>query len=106
MDGPERDADPEEKDEEVCEFLSPVSISAASAIPERSEPTLIEFAPNSAKATMISIQRGILSRNAPPSPFPVTMPMRAHMNCTQPISGQVMNAVQSSDVPSCAPATV
>jgi hypothetical protein len=38
-------------------------------------------------------------------PCPVTMPMRAHIICTAAISGQVSSAVQSSLVPSCAPAT-
>src|SRR5438874_2371898 len=36
--------------------------------------------------------------------MPVTIPMRAHMNCTQPMNGQVINAVQSIPVPICAPA--
>jgi len=36
--------------------------------------------------------------------MPVTMPMRAHMNCTQAMNGQVMNAVHSIAVPICAPA--
>ena len=35
--------------------------------------------------------------------MPVTMPIRAHMNCTQAISGQVMSAVHNSEVPNCAP---
>ena len=84
--------------------FSPVSISPASAMPIKSAPTLIEFAANSAQATMISTQRGNFSRSAPPSPRPVTIPIRAHMNCTQPMNGQVRNAVHNWAVPNCAPA--
>src|SRR5437764_8115148 len=86
-----------------CE-LSPLNISAASAIPTRSAPMLTELAPKSANAVRISIQRGIFFLSAEPTPSPVTIPIRAQVNCTHPMRGQVRHAVQSRDVPSCAPA--
>src|ERR1700682_2802716 len=82
----------------------PVSISAASAMPERSEPTLMLFAPSKATAPINISQGGPLRRSASPRPIPVTMPMRAHINCTQAMSGHVISAVHRSEVPSCAPA--
>jgi hypothetical protein len=36
-------------------------------------------------------------------PRPVTIPMRARMNYTQPFNGQVTKAVHSWAVPNCAP---
>ncbi len=53
---------------------------------------------------MKTSQRGNFRRNTAPSPSPVTMPMRAHMNWTTPMSGHVRKAVQSIEVPSSAPA--
>lgn len=46
---------------------------------------------------------GSFFTSADAKPSPVTMPMRTHMNWTHPISGHVRTAVQSIDVPSCAP---
>ena len=89
---------------QTCEF-TPVSSSAASAMPDRSAPTLIVFATNSATAAMNSTGRGNLFRSAPAMPWPVTMPIRAHIVCTAIISGQVKSAVHRSAVPYCAPAT-
>jgi hypothetical protein len=84
--------------------FQPVSISAASAIPERSAPMLIVFAAASARHTTTRLQRGNFCRRAPARPIPVTMPMRAHIIWTAAMSGNVSHAVQRSAVPSCAPA--
>ena len=81
------------------------SISAESAMPERSAPMLIVFAMKRAKVATAISGLGNLRRNVPASPRPVTIPMRAHMNWTHAMSGQVTSAVQSSAVPCCAPAT-
>ena len=86
-----------------CE-LTPQSISAASAMPARSAPTLIVLAAKSAKVTMRISHRGKRLRNVSASPRPVTIPIRAHIICTAAISGQVSGAVQSNAVPCCAPA--
>lgn len=82
----------------------PLKSCPASAIPERSAPILMVFAHSSETENATTSHRGYFFRNAAPSPCPVTMPIRAHMNCTAPISGHVMNAVQSRLVPSSAPA--
>lgn len=73
-------------------------------MPERSAPTLIVFAMSNATATRPMSGLGNFSRSAPASPLPVTMPIRAHIIWTGAMSGQVMKAVQSSVVPSWAPA--
>ena len=86
-----------------CELIV-VSVSAASAMPERSAPVLIEFATKSANAAMVSTGRGMRRCNAPMSPRPLTIPMRAHIIWIKAISGQVSSAVQSSASPCCAPA--
>src|SRR6478735_2380504 len=57
---------------------SPVSISAESAMPERSAPMLIVFAMKRAKVATAISGLGNLRRNVPASPRPVTIPMRAH----------------------------
>lgn len=81
-----------------------VSIPAASAMPERSAPTLMVLATNKTTQASMRTQRGNFWRSALARPFPVTMPICAHMNWTQPMNGQVMKAVHSCAVPSCAPA--
>src|ERR1051326_5113422 len=60
--------------------MSPDSISATSAIPDKSEPTLIVFAINRPIAPINKSQRGLFRRSEWPKPMPVTMPIRAHMN--------------------------
>jgi hypothetical protein len=80
-------------------------ISILAQLKGNAAPMLIVFAMKRAKVATAISGLGNLRRNVPASPRPVTIPMRAHMNCTQPISGQVTNAVQSSAVPCCAPAT-
>jgi hypothetical protein len=65
---------------------------------------LMVLAMSSATAMAPTIQRGNFARNAPASPMPVTMPIRAHIICTHPMSGQVTNADQRNAVPNCAPA--
>ncbi len=62
------------------------------------------FATNSVVAIVMSAGRGIFVRSAAASPLPVTMPMRAHIDCTAAISGHVTTAVQRSAVPNWAPA--
>ena len=86
-----------------CE-LKPVSISAASDIPAKSDPILIVFAAKRVRAKMTRTHLGNFCFSAAAKPIPVTIPIRAHMNWTQPISGQVINAVHRSEVPVCAPA--
>lgn len=65
---------------------------------------LMVFAAKSANAATTITGLGNFFRNTPARPRPVTMPMRAHIICTAPMSGQVRSAVQSSEVPCCAPA--
>lgn len=45
-----------------------------------------------------------LFRRAVAKPVPVTIPIRAHIDCTAAMSGHVMSEVQRRAVPSCAPA--
>jgi len=63
------------------------------------------FATRRAMTKVSRSQRGNRCLRFAPRPCPVTLPMRAHIICTAAIRGQVSNAVQSSLVPSCAPAT-
>ena len=84
--------------------FQPVRSPAASAIPDRSAPTFIVLAMRSAKTNTTQIQRGIFRRRPLANPSPVTMPIRAHIICTAPISGHVTTEVHSKLVPSCAPA--
>lgn len=63
------------------------------------------LAMSSAPAANARSQRGNLVRSAAANPPPVTMPMRAHIDWTAAINGQVRSAVQSSAVPNSAPAT-
>src|SRR5919204_678915 len=86
-----------------CELIV-VSSFMASAIPARSAPILIVLATNSAPATTTSSGRGNLVWNVDASPRPVTIPMRAHIAWTATIRGQHATDVQSSVVPSWAPA--
>jgi hypothetical protein len=88
----------------MCELI-PLSISPASAMPLRSAAMLIVLAMSSAAEAATTRGFGKRLHNAPASPSPVTMPMRAHIICTAAISGQVSQAVHSNEVPSCAPAT-
>ena len=74
-------------------------------MPARSAATLIVLARNRATAATSSTLRGNFVRNAPAIPCPVTIPIRAHIDCTAAISGQVKRAVQRNDVPYWAPAT-
>jgi hypothetical protein len=73
-------------------------------MPARSAAMLIVFAVSRAitKASNSHLENRCLK--FPTKPCPVTLPMRAHIICTAAMSGQVMSAVQSSLVPSCAPA--
>jgi hypothetical protein len=84
--------------------LNLASIPAASDIPAKSAPTLIVFAAKRAAAKMTRTHLGNFCFNVAAKPVPVTIPIRAHMNCTQPISVQVINAVHSNEMPVCAPA--
>ena len=72
---------------------------------ERSAPTVIVFAINNAIASAATSGRGNFSPSARASPWPVTMPMRAHIIWIAAMSGQVMKAVHKIEVPSCAPTT-
>jgi hypothetical protein len=60
---------------------------------------LIVFAISNANEMPATTQRGNFLRNAPARPMPVTMPMRAHIICTQPIKGHVIHADHRNDVP-------
>jgi len=81
------------------------SIEAASAMPARSAAMLIVFAPKRAMTRASKSHRGNRLLRFPARPCPVTFPIRAHIICTAAIKGHVRSAVQSSLVPSCAPAT-
>lgn len=84
--------------------LMPVSICAASDIPVRSAPIVATFAQRSAAAAIAGTQRGYFCRNAPARPRPVSIPTRAVVNKTNPISGHMNSGAQRTDVPNCAPA--
>jgi hypothetical protein len=66
---------------------------------------LIVLAASRITAIVPTIQRGNFSRRAPASPMPVTIPTRADIICTQPMSGQVTNADHRKEVPNWAPTT-
>jgi hypothetical protein len=83
--------------------FQPLRSCAASAIPDRSAPTLIVLAPASAMTKAMQTQRGIFWRSPLASPSPVTIPMRAHIICTAAMRGQVTSDVQRSRVPNWAP---
>ena len=85
--------------------LIPDSMEAASAMPARSAAILIVLAIKRAMTTASNSHLGNRCLRFPARPCPVTLPMRAHIICTAAISGHVRSAVQSSLVPSCAPAT-
>jgi len=85
--------------------LTCVTSSAASAMPARSAPMLIVFAMSSATHAPSRSGLGNFSLSAAMRPLPVTMPMRAHIVCTDAMRGHKKTAIQSSPVPSCAPAT-
>ena len=75
-----------------------------SPIPERSAPILTAFAAKSEIQKRLSMALENFFESALPRPAPVTIPIRAHINWTAAIIGQVNQAIQSREVPSCAPA--
>ena len=97
-----RDADTEEHDEEVrvqpCQHLGGVGHAG------EVRADVDRVGGQQRQADDDEAPAGELLRKAPARPLPVTMPMRAHIIWTAAISGQVSHAVQSSAVPSCAPA--
>ena len=68
-------------------------------------PTVIVFATNNPRQAAATSGRGNFSPSARASPLSVTRPMRAHIIWIAAMSGQVMNAVHRTEVPSCAPTT-
>ena len=74
---------------------APMTIFVASAIPPRSAAMLITFATISSAHATSSAQRGYLRRMTPARPRPVTMPRRAHINCTDAINGNENSAVHN-----------
>src|SRR5881392_3251384 len=74
-------------------------------MPDKSAPTLMVLAIKSAAITVATSHLGNLAFNAAVRPRPLTMPIRAHIICTDAIRGHVMSAVQRRLVPNWAPAT-
>src|SRR6266853_906332 len=83
----------------------PVTIWVASAIPPRSAPMLNTFATISNPQAGHSTHGEYLVRITPARPRPVTMPRRAHINCTAAINGKEKSAVHNPAYPYDAPAT-
>jgi len=81
-----------------------VIIAVVSRIPARSAPMFTTFATISSKHAIQSTHFRCRVRITPASPRPVTMPSRAHINCTEIIRGIVSSAVQSVVKPNWAPA--
>ncbi len=63
------------------------------------------FATTNSRQAAQSTHLEYLSRIAPPNPRPVTIPSRAHINCTAAIKGKETSAVHRKAYPKTAPAT-
>src|ERR1700757_3599760 len=74
----------------------PVIIEVADAMPPRSAPMLVTLAITSSRHAGHSALRPYWTRSSAPRPRPLTMPRRAHMSCTDAISGKHTQAVQSA----------
>src|ERR1043165_8624807 len=77
----------------------PVTISVASAMPPRSAPMLMTLATVRSKQAPHNTQRGYRFLTTAARPRPVTIPSRAHINCTAAIMGKEKIAVHRGPYP-------